>query len=223
MIDHHLGAFLDENLTLKEHVKRKSATSIRNFYKIKKIRKFLTAQATETLILCLVISHLDYGNSLLIGCPQTTLDIYQKVQNMCAKLVLQRKQYVSAIEVLITLHWLLIRARIDYKLLCIVHNCKYGKAPQYLKDLLLNKTVIRLLCGSKYADTDFIVPCNQCKTFGDRSFSYYASKLWNSLPMYIKQITQLDTFKKAVKTFLFKNFLLLFIYFIIFYAFYIFF
>ena len=42
----YLGAFLDKNLTLKEPVKRKSATSIRNFYKIKKIRKFLTAQAT---------------------------------------------------------------------------------------------------------------------------------------------------------------------------------
>ena len=101
---HYLGAFLDENLTLKEHVKRKSATSIRNFYKIRKIRKFLTAQATETLVLSLVISHLDYGNSLLIGCPQTTLDIYQKVQNMCAKLVLQRNKYESATEALITLH-----------------------------------------------------------------------------------------------------------------------
>ena len=104
----YLEAYLDENLTLKEHVKRKSTTLIRNFYKIKKIRKFLTAQATETFVLGLVISHLDYGNSLLIGCPQTTLDIYQKVQNMCAKLVLQRKKYESATEALITLHWLLI-------------------------------------------------------------------------------------------------------------------
>ena len=117
---HYLGAFLHENLTLKEHVKRKSATSIRNFYKIKKIRKFLTAQATETLILGLVISHLDYGNSLLTGCPQAILDIYQKVQNMCAKLVLWRKKYESASEALITLHWLLIRARIDYKPLIIL-------------------------------------------------------------------------------------------------------
>ena len=47
----YLGAFLDENLTLKEHVKRISAASIRHFYKIKKIRKFLTAQATEHLSL----------------------------------------------------------------------------------------------------------------------------------------------------------------------------
>ena len=199
----YLGAFLDENLTLKEHVKRKLATSIRNFYKIKKIRKFPTAQATETLVLGLVISHLDYGNSLLIGCPQTTLDIYQKIQNMCAKLVLQRNKYESATEALITVHWLLIQARIDYKLLCIVHNCKYGKAPQYLKDLLISKTVIRSLCSNKYANTDFIVPFNQCKTFGDKSFSYYAPKLWNSLPISIMQITQLDAFIKAVKTFLF--------------------
>ena len=208
---HYLGAFLDENLTLKEHVKRKSATSIRNFYKIKKIREFLTAQATETLVLGLVISHLDYGNSLLIGCPQT-LDIYQKVQNMCAKLVLQRKKYESATEALITLHWLLIRARIEYKLLHIVHNCKYGKAPQYLKDLLINKTVIRSLHSSKYANTHLIVPFNQCKTFGDRSFSYYAPKLWNSLPMSIKQITQLDAFKKLLKHFFLKKFIVIYLF-----------
>ena len=118
----YLGAFLDENLTLKEQVKMRLATSIRNFYKIK-IRKFLTAQATETLVLGLVISHLDYGNSLLIGCQQRTLDIYQKVQNMCAKLVLQRNKYERAKQSLITLHWLPIRARIDYKLLCIAYNC----------------------------------------------------------------------------------------------------
>ena len=204
----YLGAYLDENLTLKEHVKMKSATSIRNFYKIKKIRKLLTAQAIEMLVLGLLISHLGYGNSLLIGCPQTTLDIYQKVQNMCAKLVLQRKKYESATEALITLHWLLIWARIDYKLLCIAHNCKYGKAPQYLKDLLTNKTVIRSLHSSKDANTDFIVPFNQWNTFGDRSFSYYAPKFWNILPMSIKQITQLDAFKKAGKTFLFKKILL---------------
>ena len=64
---------------------------------------------------------------------------------MCAKLVLQRKKYESATEALITLHWLPIRAKIDYKLLCITHNCKYGKAPQYLKDLLIIKTAIRSL------------------------------------------------------------------------------
>ena len=102
----YLGAYLDEKLTLKEHVKRKSTISIRNIYKIKKIRKFPTAQATETLVLGLVISHLDYGNSLLIGCPKTTLDIYQKAQHMCAKLVLQKKKYESATEALITPHWL---------------------------------------------------------------------------------------------------------------------
>ena len=104
----YLGAFLDENLTLKEHVKRKSATSIRNFYRIKKIRKFLTAQATETLVLGLVISHLRLWKFTPDRMPTTTLDIHQKVQNMCAKLVLQRNKYESATEAVITLHWLLI-------------------------------------------------------------------------------------------------------------------
>ena len=218
----YLGAFLDRNLTLKEHIKRKSTTSIRNVYKIKKIRKFLTAQATETLVLGLVISHLDYGNSLLIGCPPTTLDIYQKVQNMCAKLFSRGKsmKVQQKHSSHYTGYW--SKQRIDYKLLCIAHNCKYGKAPQYLKDLLINKTVIRSLHSSKYANTDFIVPFNQCKTFVDSSFLYYAPKLWNGLPTSIKQITQLDAFRKLLKHFFLKKIIVIYL-FIIFYAVFIFF
>ena len=48
---HYLGAFLDENLTLKEYVKRKSATSIRNFYKKRKSESFLLHRPQKHLSL----------------------------------------------------------------------------------------------------------------------------------------------------------------------------
>ena len=84
--------------------------------------------------------------------------------------------------------------------------------------MLISKTVTRWLHSNKYANTDFIVLFNQCKTFGDRSFPYYAPKLWNSLPISIKQITQLDAFKKQLKHFFLKKFYCNLFIFILFYA-----
>ena len=60
----------------------------------------------------------------------------QLVQNWSAKLVLQSKKYSSSTNALMTLHWLPIEYRIQYKILCLVYNCLKGKAPKYLQKLL---------------------------------------------------------------------------------------
>ena len=55
----YLGAFLDETLTLREHVKRKSAASIRNFYKKKENRK--VSYCTSHRNTCLWSCHFPLG------------------------------------------------------------------------------------------------------------------------------------------------------------------
>ena len=57
-------------------------------------------------MLSLAISHLDYGNAILIGCPDTTLGLMQKVQNTAARMVLNKHQSHSATKCLKQLHWL---------------------------------------------------------------------------------------------------------------------
>ena len=54
------------------------------------IRKFLTKEICHQLTLSLAISHLDYSKAILIGCPNTTLGLMQKVQNIVARMVLNK-------------------------------------------------------------------------------------------------------------------------------------
>ena len=63
----YLGAFLDDNLDFKDHIKRKCQSAMLNCFKIKSIRRYLIKEATEVLCLSLVISHLDYCNVILYG------------------------------------------------------------------------------------------------------------------------------------------------------------
>ncbi|CAG2191469.1 unnamed protein product [Mytilus edulis] len=206
----YLGAFLDETLNFKDHITKKCKTAMMNYYKIKCIRSYLSKEATETLVLSLVISHLDYCNVILFGISQTDLYKLQRIQNMCAKLVLNRSKYDSAKQALFDLHWLPIKARITFKILTYMYNCHVGNAPSYLINLLNPQVSKRSLRSSESSIGCYAVPYNKKKTFSDRSFSTIGPKLWNELGTNVRNSESLDTFKCRLKTLYFENYFELF-------------
>ena len=58
--------------------------------KLKAICDTLTEETCKTLVMGLVISHLDYANAVLVGLPETDIHKLQCVQNMAAKLILNK-------------------------------------------------------------------------------------------------------------------------------------
>ena len=113
----YLGASLDEHMTLWEHIKRKCRIAMVNLQHIHLIRQYLTQDTMQTLVLGIVMSHLDYLNVIFSGLPEKDLANLQRIQNAGAKLVLQKDKSASSTECLHALHWLSIRERIDYKIL----------------------------------------------------------------------------------------------------------
>ena len=167
----YLGGFLDANLSFKEHISRKCKIGSHNLYKIHSIRKYLTKKACEIVVNSLVTLQIYYTNGILLNVPDITLKPYQRLQNMSAKVILNTSKYAISTKSLITLHWLLIRARIIFKNLTLVHQCIYRNAPEHLKNLLKRKQPNRNLRSCIHNNCDLEVPFNKQKTFGDRSFS----------------------------------------------------
>lgn len=206
----YLGAFLDETLNFKEHVKRKCRTAILNYMRIKSIRQYLTKEATEILVLSLVMSHLDYCNVILYGIAQCDIQKMQRIQNMCAKLVLSRSRYDSSKQALYDLHWLPVKARITFKILTFMYSCSVGNAPGYLTELLEEQRPKRNLRSTQTSEGCYKIPFNKRKTFADRSFSTVGPKLWNELPSNIRNSVSSDSFKKNLKTHYFRDYYALF-------------
>ncbi|KAI2645720.1 putative RNA-directed DNA polymerase from transposon BS [Labeo rohita] len=72
------GVIFDDQLTFKDHIARSCRFAL---HKIRKIRPFLTEQATQLLVQALVISRLDFFNALLVGLPLCTIRPLQMIQN----------------------------------------------------------------------------------------------------------------------------------------------
>ena len=69
-----LGIILNKELDMKKFMAAKARTAYFNIQKVKKIRKYLTEDETKMLICSMVLSHLDYGNSILVNLPKSTLN-----------------------------------------------------------------------------------------------------------------------------------------------------
>ena len=197
-----LGTYLDKHLTYKQHITTKCKTAMFNIQRIKHIRKYLTKEACEILVMGLVTLHLDYCNSLFNGLPVIDLNKLQHVQNIASKLVLQKSKYESNMLCIMELHWLPIRARIEFKMLVYVYNCLNNTAPAYMKKMLQRYSTREGL-RSNNMEHLLVIPKTKRKTFMDRAFSVCGPRLWNHLPTELRMAPTLETFKSSLKTYLF--------------------
>ena len=201
----NLGVIFDETLTFEEHVKKICRSSFFHLRNISRIRKYLTMSSVEVLIHAFVSSKLDYCNSLLYGLPKSLLQKLQSVQNSAARIVTLKPKYDHITPVLIQLHWLPINFRIVFKILLLVYKSLNGFCPIYLTNLLYHRKSTR--CLRSISNELLLVPSSNYKTYGDRSFSVCAPKLWNSLPYSLRKSSSLVIFKKQLKTYLFNIFI----------------
>lgn len=166
------------------------------------IRRYLSEEAAKSLVHGLVTSRLDYCNALLVGLPNTLIRKLQLVQNTAARVVARTPKRQHITPVLYQLHWLPVQARIEYKVLLYVYKALTGAAPQYIADLIQQRSQPRTIRSS--GTIQLVEPRVRTKSYGHRTFRCAAAKLWNSLPSDMRTITTIAAFKKSLKTHYFR-------------------
>ncbi|KAK3527079.1 hypothetical protein QTP86_008796 [Hemibagrus guttatus] len=147
----NLGVTMDNQLSFSSHVTNVTRSCRFLLYNIRRIRPFLSTQATQVLVQSLVILRLDYCNSLLAGLPLNAIRPLQMIQNAAAWLVFNLPKFSHTTPLLRSLHWLPVAARIRFKTLMLAYKAKNGPAPSYFKALVTSRTAPRLLRSTSTA------------------------------------------------------------------------
>ena len=150
-----------------------------------------------------MVSRLDYCNSALIDLSDEDLCQFQRVQNSAARLVSGKRKRDHISPILKDLHWLPIKQRCRYKIAVLVYRHFDGSLPAYLSQSLTTYVPSRTLRSS--AEKLLKLPKFNLKSIGERSFSFQAPKVWNSLPSSLRDSPTLPQFKRDLKTFLFSG------------------
>ena len=200
-----MRVILNSRFTFDDHIDNISKLSYFQSRNIAAIKKYLPRYCLETIKHALISSRLNYCNLLLCGVPKYSLQKVQHVQNTAARILTHTKKSAHITPVLVDLHWLRVLFRIQYKILLFVYKSLNDLDPSYLRDLLHYPLPLGSLRSS--INELLQVPMSRLKTYGDRSFSVVAPKLWNTLPLNLRKSPSIDVFKKSLKTYLFNQFL----------------
>ena len=196
-----LCVIFDSAMNMVQHLNSVCRSGYYQLRNIGHIRRYLTNDATQSLVNGLVTSRLDYCNALLSGLHQTSINKLQRVQNTVARIVTRTSRYSHITPVLKHLHWLHVNYRVQLKILMHAYKALHGHAPGYISDMLKVYQPRRTL---RSMDSVTLNPRARTVTYGDRKFQYLAAKLWNALPAHIREAKTLNTFKKLLKTHFFR-------------------
>ena len=131
----NLGFRLDSQLNFKEQIKQLKSMCYLKLRDLAKMKRFLTTKQMNTLVQAIIISCLDYCNSLYYGCNNTVMNQLQDIQNRACRLVFGLKRKDSVQDKLKDLHWLKVRERIEFKLCLLTFKAVNAIGPSYLSDI----------------------------------------------------------------------------------------
>ena len=141
----NLDVMFDSNMTMTQQVASICRSGYAHLRSIGRIRRYLSNDATKSLVHGFVMSRLDYCNALIHGLSDTMISKLQHVQNTAAHIVSRTARHNHITPVLKKLYWLPVKYRVQFKLLVHTHKALHDCSSVYLRDMLQMYTPGRTL------------------------------------------------------------------------------
>lgn len=193
-----LGIVISNDLSLNAQIGSVVSASFFQLQRINKISRFLSRDALTLVILALVISRLDYANSLYVGIPAYQQRRLQLIQNQAARLIFHLPKWQHVRMILKNLHWLPVSLRCTFKLGCTIFKALHGNSPAFISSRIQRYVPSRDMRSSHL--NLLVRPSFKRKKLGVARFATVAPQFWNSLPVEMRLATSYAHFRKMLKT-----------------------
>jgi len=101
-----LGIYISSDVSMRSHVAKMVSACYSVLRQLRTIRRSVWRSVLQSLLSCLVLSWLDYGNSTLAGVSSHLLSRLQSVMNAAARLIFSSSRFQHITPLLRQLHWL---------------------------------------------------------------------------------------------------------------------
>lgn len=200
-----LGTVLKSNLSFSSFISEKHQSCNLHLRNLRHIKKCLPVDVRIMLVQNLIVSKLDYCNSLLAASTADDLKPLQRTLNEAVRFIFDLKWNDHITPYFIKLHFLPVKFRILYKLCLLAYKIIDTLAPTYLIDtfkLFRPNTSIDLRIG---AGRDGRMFANEQGLFPDKCIFRKLITTWNSLPFTLRTTPLFDSYKIQLKTYFFRQ------------------
>ncbi len=192
----HLGVFLTETMSWKEHIDHIVAKSSKRLGPLTMLKNQVTRTALNTMYITLIRPILEYSSSTFLNLTQADADRLEQVQYKAARIVSGALSGTSRTSTIQEVGWDTLTDRRKSQQATIMYKISNALAPNYLQNALANITRTQGRYNLRNQSLELAV--TRTSRY-QKSFVPSSISLWNSLPLDIKNSRSLDSFKITYK------------------------
>ena len=183
-----LGVTVDDQLKWQAHINNMCKTVSRNIFLLSKLSQIVSQKSKLAFFFAHIMSHMNYVSNAWDGCAGVHMKQLYSLHKRAVKFLmpipnLDYKQKCCALKLLPLDKQLLLNKCV------LMQKVVHGKAPQYLKDLMIPSERLHVH-GNKQ-----LLPRTRIDIF-KTSFSFSGSLAWNSLAHHLRYPMEVKTFKR---------------------------
>ena len=156
---------------MQRHISKVTSVCFYHLRRLCQIRNYVSQSVMAQLVTSLVITRIDYCNSILAGLPALRLVPLQRVQNAATRLVLNLDRWAHISPALQQLHWLPAKHRVTFKIAILMHRILQKHCLSYLTNLVTFNTTYSQRRKLRSWNTRFAAVRRAWTQFGKRALS----------------------------------------------------
>ena len=192
-----LGIDLDKDLKFQIQVDEICSQSGKQINALKRIRQYLDKGCRRTIYNSYVNSNFNFCSLVWMFTNKCNIDKLEKTDKRALRFV-TGANHLSYDEMCKKEKIINISRKCVKAAAILLYKIKKDMAPKYVTEMFTPYE-------SNYDMRDankFVLPQFNTVRYGKNSFKYYGAKLWNNIPLAIKNSSSLNTFKSAISNWL---------------------
>ena len=203
-----LGCTVSQNLKWTEHILLNDKSLIKQLTSRLNALKLISSVASFKTRLMLTnglfMSKLVYCISLWGGCEHFLMKSLQIVQNKAARFVCKKGIYTPVRTLLSECNWLSVSQLVFFHSVVLLRKVRQSQKPEYLHEMYtINRRYNTR--GENIGKLDSSSGIPPVHGLNLKSFRWRSLQAWNLLPTRIRQITNIEAFKKNLKVWIKDN------------------
>lgn len=191
----YLGIVIDNELKFKDNVNYICKKMSMKVGVLARLRKKLSFNSAVNIYKTVTAPNLDFVATILLSCNDGDINRLQKMQNKAMRVILRVSKYTPIQEMLDALYFLSVKQRIVYNVIVMVFKIKNHMVPDYFDEMFrFGRDVHRYSMRNK---NDFRLPAVN-KEGTKKGIFYNGIQMYNELPMDLKLLSDINTFKKQI-------------------------
>jgi hypothetical protein len=193
----HLGLIFNNTLSWNDHIDSLVTKASRCIGLLRRINRDVPRECLEILFKSMIRPILEYCDIIYDGSPDTHLKRLESTQRQAALTCTSAYKHTSHETLLEELSWAPLLIRRKHHRLNLMYKIQNGISPEYLTNLCPPLTRERTNYDLR-TGMNITAPQQRTTTY-QNSFFPHTINDWNNLPLNIREIPTLDSFKETIK------------------------